>query len=292
MATFHTIGVIAKVGDPSADETVDRLAAHLDRAGREVLMDADTVAGGIAPGHPRLPADQLAQAVDLLIAVGGDGTMLNAARTAARHPVPVLGVNRGRLGFLVDVSPGHLDEIDAVLDGDYVADDRIALSAEIQLDGQVLSRGVALNDVVLFRWNTARMVEFDTYIDGEFCNHHRSDGMVVCTPTGSTAYAMASGGPIMHPDLEAVGLIPICPHTLSNRPLVVSAASRVEIQLHKRSVSRVRVSCDSQEDLGAVDGGSLVIERLPGKLRFVHPRSYRFLQILRAKLRWGDSSVT
>ena len=200
MPAFETIGVIAKINDEAAAETVERLATHLARAGRRVLMDADTVPDSVAGSHGRMPAAELVTAIDLLIAVGGDGTMLTAARAVAHHPVPVLGVNRGRLGFLVDVSPSHLDEIDAVLEGDFVADDRIALTAEIRLGEAVLSRGLALNDVVMYRWNTSRMVEFDTFIDGELCNRHRSDGIVVSTPTGlrhgqrRAHHASGSGG--------------------------------------------------------------------------------------------------
>ena len=290
MQPFSTIGLTGKPSDEAVTETLSRLGKHLRAAGREVIVDAETVPESAIPDCRRLGRESLARSVDLLIAVGGDGTLLNAARLLADHEVPILGVNRGRLGFLVDVSPGNLGEIDAVLEGNFIADDRMLLTAQIRRGEQVISEGVALNDVVLHKWNTARMIDFETWIDGELCNRHRSDGVIICTPTGSTAYAMAGGGPIMHPDLDAIALVPICPHTLSNRPLVISAESKVEIVVHPASIDQIRVSCDSQEDLGVVNGGRIVIHRRPHKIHLIHPRRYRYFDILRAKLRWGEGT--
>lgn len=288
MRAFHIIGLVGKPDDDAVHETLARLGEHLARSSHRVLVDEDSVPAHVLPGAERLPRARFAGTVDLVIAVGGDGTLLHTARLLATTDVPILGVNRGRLGFLVDVSPGCLHEIDAVLEGDYIADDRMLLSAQIRCGEQVLSEGLALNDVVLHRWNTSRMIDFETWIDGQLCNRHRSDGLIVSTPTGSTAYAMAGGGPIVHPDVDAISLVPICPHTLSNRPLVIGADSTVEIVVQELAEEHIRVSCDSQKDLGVVHGARIVIQRHPRKVHLVHPPGYQYFDILRAKLRWGD----
>ncbi len=288
MRSFKTIGLTGKPDDEAVSETVARLAHHIGDTGRHVLLDGETVPDDRLTEFPRRTREALASAVDLLIAVGGDGTLLNAARVYADHELAILGVNRGRLGFLVDVAPGNPEEIDAILAGDYIVDERVLLTAQIRRGEQVISEGVALNDVVLHKWNTARMIDFQTWIDGEPCNRHRSDGLIVSTPTGSTAYAMAGGGPILHPSLDAIALVPICPHTLSNRPLVINSDSVVEIVVEPQSIDQIRVSCDSQDDLGVVNGGRIVISQRPRKVRLIHPPRYRYFDILRAKLGWGD----
>ncbi|MGD8709165.1 MAG: NAD(+) kinase [Ectothiorhodospiraceae bacterium] len=292
MAAFQTVGITGKPNDSGVADTIGRIADHLDAGGYRTLLDAETVPPMPHRSFTMLPREELARESDLLIAVGGDGTLLNAARLLADHEVPILGVNRGRLGFLVDVSPGDLGEIDSVLAGDYIADDRMLLTAQVRRGEQVISEGIALNDVVVHKWSTARMIDFESYIDGELCNQHRSDGLIVTTPTGSTAYAMAGGGPIMHPNLDAIALVPICPHTLSNRPLVISADSTVEIVIHPVSPDQIRVSCDSQEDLGVVNGGRIVIRKRARKVHLLHPPRYRYFDILRAKLRWGEGNPT
>ncbi|MDN5869362.1 MAG: NAD(+) kinase [Nitrococcus sp.] len=288
MQRFHTIGIIGKANDPDVADTISRIARHLQGIGLCVLLDAESARE--VPGHDfvRRGRDDLIHEIDLLIVVGGDGTLLHAARLLVDHEVPILGINRGRMGFLVDVSPSHLDEIDAVFAGELIADDRMLLAAQICRGEETLSRGIALNDVVLHKWNTARMVDFETYIDGELTNHYHSDGLIVATPTGSTAYAMSGGGPIMHPNLDAIALVPICPHTLSNRPLVISAQSTIEIAVHPGSLKQIRVSCDGQEDLGLVNAGRIVVRKHSRKVHLIHPPAYRYFDILRAKLRWGE----
>ena len=293
MRHFHTIGIIGKTNDPEVADTIVRIARHLRRLGHPVVLDAESAPQERADDDwLQCGRETLAQQADLLIVVGGDGTLLHAARLLADHEVPILGINRGRMGFLVDVSPGHLDEIDAVLAGEFIADDRMLLAAEIHRGGEILSRGIALNDVVLHKWNTARMIDFETYIDGELTNRHHSDGLIVATPTGSTAYAMSGGGPIMHPSLDALALVPICPHTLSNRPLVISAESTVEIAVHPSFLTQIRVSCDGQQDLGLVNGGRILLRKYTRKVHLIHPPHYRYFGILRAKLRWGETHVS
>lgn len=288
MQHFHTIGIMGKADDLGVADTISRIARHLQRIGHPVLLDVASARPVPGDEFSRCERDDLINNADLLIVVGGDGTLLHAARLLADREVPILGINRGRMGFLVDVSPSHLDEIDAVLAGEFIADDRMLLAAEIRRDEEVLSRGIALNDVVLHKWNTARMIDFESYIDGALTNRYRSDGLIVATPTGSTAYAMSGGGPIVHPNLDAITLVPICPHTLSNRPLVIGAESTIEIAVHPGSLKQIRVSCDGQEDLGLVNGGRIILRKHTRRVHLIHPPHYRYFDILRAKLRWGE----
>lgn len=284
---FQRIGITGKPGDPAVAETIRGLLDRLHGRGVAIFMDAESA---VDTEHELLPRERLGEVCDLVIAIGGDGTLINTARClAGRDDVSLLGINRGRIGFLVDLNPQQLEEIDRVLDGEYVSENRMLLEAEVRrhADDTLISTGVAVNDVVVHRWETARMVELSTTIDGELLNTHRSDGLIVATPTGSTAYAMASGGPITHPRLNAMVLVPICPHTLSNRPVVVDGRSELEISAVSHSASQVRISCDSQQDLGVVEGSRLLIRALPQPLRLVHPPSYGYFEVLRRKLGWG-----
>jgi NAD+ kinase len=289
MQAFQRIVITGKPDDNLVKETIERLVRTLEQRGCEVSIDPVIEQGTQAQGQdPVLP--RLAAEMDLLIVVGGDGTLLRAARQVARFDVPVLGVNRGRLGFLVDVSPERFDEIEAVIDGQMILDERLMLEAHILQGDQTIAQSTALNEVVLQKWNTSRMIEFETWINAEPCNRHRSDGLIVGTPTGSTAYALSGGGPLMHPGLDAIALVPICPHTLSNRPLVINAASRIEVRVHPDEIDNVHVSCDGQTDLSLSADGRIEIFASPHRLRLVHPPGHRYFDILRAKLRWGDGT--
>ncbi len=284
MQRFKRIVITGKPADPAVRETVDGLRTHLAAPDRQIRIDA-------AVYDSKGPAlVELIDEMDLLIVVGGDGTLLRAARQLLTTEIPIIGVNRGRLGFLVDIAPDHFDEIAAILDGNMIVDERLMLDASIRHGSETVARCSALNEIVLQKWNTSRMIEFETWIDGEFCNRHRSDGLIVCTPTGSTAYAMSGGGPILHPGLHAMALVPICPHTLSNRPLVVGATSQVEVRVAQEEIQHVRISCDSQVDLTLTDEGRIAIAPSVHRLHLLHPPGYRYFDILRAKLRWGDST--
>lgn len=283
---FATIAITGKPSDTAVVETIQRIAHHLGQKGRRILVDADIVDDD--PAWQRVPHHALADSADVIISVGGDGTLLHTARLAVDHDVPILGINRGRLGFLVDVSPSRLEELDRILGGDYIEDVRDLLHAEIRRDGKVLSSAIALNDVVLYKWNTARMIDFTVYVNQELITDYRADGFIVATPTGSTAYAMASGGPIMHPSVGAMVLLPISPHTLSNRPLVIGSENEIEIEVSPDALDRVGISCDGQADLGLPPDARLTIRRHKRKVRIMHPPRYRYFDILRAKLRWGD----
>ena len=223
----------------------------------------------------------------LIVAVGGDGTMLHAARMAATADVPVLGVNRGRLGFLADVGPEQmLQSVDDALAGRCHAERRMLLAAHILADGQPTD-ALALNDVVVAKRETGRMVDVRTWVNGAYVNTHVGDGFIIATPTGSTAYALSCGGPIVHPSLDAVVLVPVCPHTLSDRPIVVPAGSVIEIELADRFESRAQVVCDGIVLCDLDPGVRLRIERAKVSATLLHPPGHDYYRILRSKLHWG-----
>jgi NAD+ kinase len=232
--------------------------------------------------------ETLARQCDLAIVVGGDGTLLNAARSLADTGCAVLGVNLGRLGFLVDVSPEDMDtQINSILGGDFIEEPRTLLHAMVTRDGEPVDESTALNDVVINKKDIARMIELDTWIDGHFLNRNRSDGLIVATPTGSTAYALSGGGPILHPGLDAITLVPICPHTLSNRPIVINHDSCIEIVIHEGTL-QAQISCDGQVNLTLDPGDRVTVRRHDHDLRLLHPPGHDYFDVLRRKLRWSE----
>lgn len=288
---FNIIGVIGKHGDPNAGGTLKALLNYLDKRRLEVLLDENSLALlHTDPGrpHPSVSRSVLGERCDLIIVVGGDGTLLNAARSLVDYGVPLLGINLGRLGFLVDVTPSDLEEtLERIFAGEFQQEQRILLHARVLRNGEQIDESAAFNDVVVHTCNVARMIEFETHIDGQFVNTTRSDGMIVSTPTGSTAYALSGGGPILHPSLDALVLVPICPHTMSHRPIVVDADSRIKVVLGEDNQARVQCSCDGQIDMGLENGDHIIIEKNSRSICLVHPADYNYYSILRAKLHWG-----
>ena len=286
---FRTIGLIGKHGDPSVRDTVLGVGRLLLERGLAVSLEEDTAA--LLPGHdlPTASIERIGAECDLAIVVGGDGSLLNAASRLCAFDIALLGINLGRLGFLADVSPGAElpATLDRILAGEYDDDRRFLLQAQL---GE--TSYTALNDVVLHKWNIARMIEFETYIDGQFVNAQRSDGLVVSTPTGSTAYALSGGGPLLHPQLDAMILVPICPHTLSNRPIVVQGDSQIDIHVCGRTErDHVRVTCDGQVML-APDGGRISIRKHHRPIRLIHPRDHDPFNLWRAKLGWSETPTS
>ncbi len=285
---FKTVALVGRVTDPRVAEPMSALAAHLGRAGATVIA---TPKAALEPPVEVVDEAELATRADLIIAVGGDGTMLYAAALGHERNVPLLGVNRGRLGFLADVTPDEmLNSLDQVLGGEYVRESRLMLSAQlIAPDGNV-STAAGLNDIVLQRHGTGRMVDFETYIAGSYVNTHSGDGLIVATPTGSTAYALSCGGPIVEPALDAVVLVPICPHTLSDRPLVIPSKHEIEIRLLGYSDSQAEVVVDGRVlgDLQPLD--RLLIGESEKRVTLIHPPGYDYYDILRSKLHWGRDS--
>ena len=285
---FSTIGIISKHGDARVSQTLRQLVDYL--AGRPVRVLLDTESAALVPDTSLEVRDRdgLGAACELIVIVGGDGTFLSAARALVDHDVCLLGINLGRLGFLTDLMPdGMTAMLDQILDGNISEDRRLLLDLRVEREGRLVFESRALNDVVLHKWHIARLIEFETFISGKLLNSQRSDGLIVATPTGSTAYALSGGGPILHPDLDAVVLVPICPHTLSSRPIVVHGSSSIEILVGSMVVPEAQVTCDGQSGFEVTGGDRLVITRTPRELRLIHPPGHDHYATLRAKLHWG-----
>ncbi len=287
MKQFSTIGIFCKDNDDRIEATLKVLYEFLLEKKFKVIAEKHA-ANFLA--IPAMETAQFCDCIDLAIVVGGDGTLLKAARLLADKDVPVIGINLGRLGFLVDISPNEIaEQLGAMLKGDYTTEIRSLLHAEAFRGDESLGDSVALNDVVLHVRNDIRMIEFTTHIDEHFVNTQRADGIVVATPTGSTAYALSGGGPILHPGLDAVVLVPICPHTLSNRPIVVSNQSEIQISLCESRDVDARLSFDGQANIELKAGDKVMIRHKSHKLQLMHPKGYNYFHVLRNKLGWSVS---
>ncbi|HGG60255.1 MAG TPA: NAD(+) kinase [Gammaproteobacteria bacterium] len=289
MRTFQRIGVTCKpIDQPLTRSLIERLLTYLDHRGLDWLLD-ETL-GHIGFSDDEIVArDELVAQSDLIVVVGGDGTLLDAARSIAGRDIALIGVNIGRLGFLVDVCPDEIEtQLNSIFAGRYHEERRAMLQGEIRRGDTVIQSGIALNDVVLHNRARVRMIEFETRIDQQRVNTHRADGIVVCTPTGSTAYALSGGGPILHPELSALALVPICPHTLSNRPIVVTGDRRISIRLCHGSHTSAMAAFDAQNTVDIEPGDEVHIWRHPTALRLLHPPGYDYYEILRKKLRWSE----
>ncbi|MEO8063125.1 MAG: NAD(+)/NADH kinase [Pseudomonadota bacterium] len=236
----------------------------------------------------RVPEEEIADRADLVIAIGGDGTLLYAARLVAHRGVPLIGINRGRLGFLTDVLPQDMiGSVDAALEGRCERDDRALLEARIVGPRGIITSALALNDVVLQKWETGRMLDFETWIDGVYVNTHGGDGLVVASSTGSTAYALSCGGPIVAPHLDVLVVAPICPHTLSDRPIVVSSRSVISVKLIDRPDIRAQVTADGVSLGELLPGDRLEVHPTAQKITLLHPDKFEYYRLLRSKLHWG-----
>lgn len=286
---IQTVGIVGKRTDPAALPTIVALCQVLRELGREVLVDELHAALAQAQGLPAVSREQLGQSCQLIVVVGGDGTLLDAGRSLAHFGVPLLGINQGRLGFMVDVRPADIREaLIAILAGKGVADDRLLLDMQVRhADGTHEASALAVNDVVLRNFASIRMLEFETWLGPEFISQHRADGMIVSSPTGSTAYALSGGGPVVHPSVQALTLVPICPHTLSDRPIVVPATATVRIVLRGPAPAMATVTCDGQVSRPLIPGDTVEICRAAHPLRLIHPSNYQYFSLLRDKLHWG-----
>ena len=286
---FQTVALVGRYDDDRIPPLVAEICHHLGQQGRRVLVDP-RLAVGLPPAVERVPEGSFADAAELILAIGGDGTLLHAARLAlsSPDPCPVMGVNRGRLGFLADIRPAELGErLDEVLSGDFQRDERSLLEARFAPADGTARRMLAVNDVVLQSDQPGRMIDFESAVDGRYVNTHLGDGLVVATATGSTAYALSCGGPILQPDLDVIVVVPICPHTLSDRPLVLRRDSRVDIRLAARSRASAVVSCDGVPLGEMAPGSSLTVGPSPSRLTLLHPPGYDYFRVLRSKLHWG-----
>lgn len=291
-AAFKKVGVVGRSRQQGLEEVLAELLSVVAANGAEVLLEdrfADLAPNG-AELHGR---SAIGDAADLIIVLGGDGSVLSAARSLVRFGKPMVGVNRGRLGFLTDISPDSLaEQINAIFRGDFSSDDRFLLDVRVERDGEVIAEGDALNDVVVNSGTSAQMIEVELYIDGEFVNRQRADGLIVSTPTGSTAYSLSGGGPIMHPSLDALLILPMFPHALSSRPIVIRGNSEIRVDVLARNRIHPPVTCDGQVNMTARPGDSVFIRRNPSVLTLLHPPGYSFYASCRDKLQWSGALVS
>lgn len=289
-AAFNVMAIIGKPRDPSAVKTHLAIYNWLTQLNYSVLLD-----DRLREALPDIPDDRfnhllkLGEQADLAIVVGGDGNMLGAARVLSRFDISVIGVNRGNLGFLTDLDPDNFKEpLQAVLNGEFVKEERFLLEAEVHRHGQVKSHNSAFNEVVLHPGQVAHMIEFEVYIDDSFAFSQRSDGLIISTPTGSTAYSLSGGGPILSPNLNAISIVPMFPHTLSSRPLVVEGKRHIKLFISPENRSALEVSCDGQVSLPVSPGDEVHIFQSLSRLQLIHPKDYSYYHVLRNKLGWSS----
>ncbi|MDO6497732.1 NAD(+) kinase [Photobacterium sanguinicancri] len=286
---FDTVALIGKPRNPDALQTHKALYDWLTEKKYNVLVDHRLENEIDVPADCFCDLLTIGDKANLAIVVGGDGNMLGAARVLSRFDIAVIGVNRGNLGFLTDLDPDTFDqELAAVLQGEFVSEQRFLLEAEVHRHGQIKSRNAALNEAVLHPGKVAHMIEFEVYIDEAFAFSQRSDGLIIATPTGSTAYSLSGGGPILSPSLNAITLVPMFPHTLSSRPLVVDGNRRIKLLVSPDNGSTLEVSCDGQVSLPVSPGDEIHIYQSPECLQLIHPKNYSYYEVLRGKLGWSS----
>jgi NAD+ kinase len=287
MPAFKTLALFGRYNTRQSEEAFVTLGRFLQDRGCEVLLDEDTAKACGLEGFAVANYAEIGARADLAVVLGGDGSMLNAARNLAVSGVPLVGVNQGRLGFMTDIAADRmLEMVGRILDGDFAREERTLLSLNVRRDGATIFSTLALNDVVVNKGAVGRMIEFLVHINGEFVYDLRSDGLIVSTPTGSTAYALSSNGPILQPGVPGFALVPICPHTLSNRPITVSDNSVIEITLKRALDARLHYDGQLQGDLH--EGTQVVVSRAPHTIQFVHPPGYSYFAMLREKLHWSE----
>lgn len=284
---FNCIGIVGHPRHPTALATHEMLYHWLNSKGYQVMLEQqvaheldlrDAVTGSLA---------EIGARADLAVVVGGDGNMLGATRVLSRYDIQVIGVNRGNLGFLTDLDPDHAQQqLSEVLEGDYLSEQRFMLEARVCRPDQPDSISTAINEVVLHPGKVAHMIEFEVYIDDRFAFSQRSDGLIISTPTGSTAYSLSGGGPILTPSLDAIALVPMFPHTLSARPLVINSSSSIRLKF-SRITNDLEISCDSQISLPVQEGEEVLICRSDHCLNLIHPKNYSYFNTLTSKLGWS-----
>ena len=285
---FKRISLITNSDASEVAETLVSVIEFLQKHNIEIELD-ECCAKIVTSGDlPVAQADQVGASSDLAIAIGGDGTMLKAAHLVCGHGIPLLGINRGHLGFLADIPAENFQKhLEQILAGNYAEDERFLLYCEVHRDNQLICVRYAFNDIVVQKWDVAKLIELETYVDGIFVHRQRSDGMIVSSPTGSTAYALSGGGPILYPSLDALVLVPICPHSLTNRPIVINGNSRIEIIVGTWDINHARLTCDGDIAMELESGDRIMVEKKNQTLRLIHPADHDHFAILRAKLRWG-----
>ena len=289
MSHFQRIGVLGSLDVKEVKESMHRLELFLRSQRCEVIYEQQAAQLVDWPVDKALPIDDFLTAIDLAIVVGGDGSILSACRKMAYSEVPLLGINRGSLGFLADISPDEIeDRVKPVLAGEYEQSKRFMLSTSISRNAAEIASGAALNDVVLHPGMSVRMMEFELYVDAEFVYSQRSDGLIVATPTGSTAYALSAGGPLLFPELDAIVVVPLNPHTLSNRPIALHGDAKIEIRVSSRHKLQPLITCDGHDDFSTEPGDIITIQKHKHDISLIHPKDHNFYSVCRSKLGWGS----
>ena len=293
-SNFHHVALIGKyqtidsgASGKSSRHALDAIVRFLDDLGCDVVIEEDTARNMSISGYPLCTIDQIGANCDLGLVVGGDGTMLGIGRRLASYGVPLIGINQGRLGFITDIPYGHFAEsLEPMLRGEYVEDHRSLINARVMRAGHCVFKATAMNDVVVNRGATSGMVELRVEVDGHFVANQRADGLIIATPTGSTAYALSSGGPILHPSIPGWVMVPIAPHTLSNRPIVLANTSHIAIEIVAgRDAS---ASFDQQSLATLLHGDRIEVARSDHHVRFLHPKGWSYFDTLREKLHWNE----
>lgn len=283
---FKNVALIGKYNAPEMRDNVLAMAEFLAAEQLDVFVEEQTAKHCNIAGYQLLSMSVIGERVDLAVVLGGDGTMLAVSRQLANSDIPLIGVNQGRVGFLTDVSSANmLAEMRKIILGEFSIEQRILLTATVMRNGQVVSHGRAMNDVVVNKSGMSRLIELEVNIDGQFVHKQRSDGLILATPTGTTAYALSAGGPILHPTLDAITLVPICPHTLSNRPIAINSSSKVEITLVHAEDAAVHL--DGQLQIDLMIGDKVLVERDQQTVSLLHPMGHSHYDMLRQKLNWG-----
>jgi len=286
---FKTIGLIGKPQHSEALQTLTSLFKFLQARGHSIIVDR-RLSGQL--NLPTVKYDDLVGIGDkcnLAIVVGGDGYMLGAARVLARFDISVIGVNRGNLGFLTDLDPENFEQpLAQVLEGNYQTENRFLLEAQVHSHGHMKSSNTAVNEAVLHPDKIAHMIEFEVYVNDNFMLNQRADGLILSTPTGSTAYSLSGGGPILTPNLDAISLLPMFPHTLNSRPIVIDANSTVRLKISHSNSTEMQISCDSHVNLSVLPGDEVIIKKTQHQLKLLHPQNYNYFHVLQNKFGWGN----
>jgi len=285
---FKRVGLVSKPGEADISATVQSLCDLLQQAGITIYIDPESARHVSVPSERIIQLEKLADHCDLIMSIGGDGTLLSTARTLVSKQIPLIGINLGRLGFLVDISPKEMaTKIQQILGGEFHEEERIILNAQIIRDDAIIYEQSAFNEVAIHRLKSPGLIDIETYVNDHFVNAQRSDGLIIATPTGSTAYALSGGGPLMHPSLDAIVLVPINPHTLSNRPIVVDGNSRIGIKFSQRDKHKAQLTCDNVILPDILENDLICIKRHENKIRLLHPTDHDFFNTLRVKLDWS-----
>ncbi|HBZ06669.1 MULTISPECIES: NAD kinase [Massilia] len=281
------IALVVRQNTAGIEEPVSRILGFLQGSGYRVVFEADTAAHLGMPGVEPMSVADIGEQADLAVVMGGDGTMLGIARQLAKYDIPLIGINLGRLGFITDIPVDRmLPALGEILQGKATSEKRTLLEGRVMRGGEMIYCGVAVNDVVVARGSGAGMAELRVAVDGQFMYNQRSDGLIVSTPTGSTAYALSAGGPLLHPSLQGIVLVPIAPHALSNRPIAVPDTSEIVVEIV--SGRDISVNFDMQTFASLQHGDEIVISRSPNSITFLHPEGWSYYHTLRAKLHWHE----